>query len=95
MLKICYYVIIMSTITIPKSFTAQDDLVVLPKREYEQLLVFKRVFPTYKPTASELRELKRAREDYKKGHYIEWSQLKNELASSRKGKSKKISQKVA
>ena len=56
----------MSTITIPKKLAKQDDLVVIPKKEYEALLLFKK-FREFTPTAAQRKALRRA-ESNKRGN---------------------------
>ena len=63
----------------------------VPKKEYEKLVEFRKSIPTFKPTRSDLKALREARKNYKNGNYIEWSQLKHELENSRRSKSKKSS----
>ena len=36
-------VIIMTTVTIPKELAEKDDLIVIPRKEYESLLVLKKI----------------------------------------------------
>ncbi len=74
----------MTTLTIPKELSKEKDLVVIPKRVYLEFLQFQKKAgkPAYaipklpqkiryfKPTARELRELKRARKDYAAGKYL-------------------------
>ena len=63
----------MTTITIPKEVAKKGDLVIIPRKEYEELSrwrEFIRSFKTFTPTASEKRDLKKAREDYKNGNYF-------------------------
>lgn len=52
------------------------ELVVIPREEYEEFLQWQkairppRILKTFKPTPTQLRDMKRGREDYKKGKYI-------------------------
>lgn len=75
----------MTTITIPKKVIPGKELVAIPRKEYEEYLQWQkavkppRVFKTFKPTIAELRDLKRAREDYKKGKYMTIDELKQQL----------------
>jgi hypothetical protein len=48
----------MNLITIPKKMVKNDDLVVLPRKEYERLLA--RLVPEFLPTTADKRELARA-----------------------------------
>ena len=77
----------MPTITIPKKITYDGEYAIVPRKTYEEFLEWQRKIKsvrTYKPTKAELRELKRARDDFKKGKYVEWGVLKHELANLRK-----------
>jgi len=75
----------MSIITISKKITKGKELVVVPREEYEEYLQWQRTvkpprtFKTFKPTPVELRDLKRARKDYKKGKYMTIDELKRRL----------------
>lgn len=64
--------------TIPKTFGARDDLIVIPRKEYDSLKA--RVVPEYMPTPTERRAILRARKEYRAGKTISLAQLKRELA---------------
>jgi len=69
-------------ITIPKELARRDDLVIIPRREYEEFSQWRTVmksFPTFTPTTAQKRDLKKAREDYKKGNYMTLDELKRKL----------------
>ncbi len=57
--------------TVPTK-TRNVDVIVLPRREYEAFYEWKntRNIKEFTPTASELHDLKKAREDFIKGNYI-------------------------
>ncbi len=69
----------MTTIIIPKELSRKGELVIIPRAEYEEFLVFKKTIPVFKPTRSELLALKRGRKAVREGKYIEWHKLKHEL----------------
>ena len=72
----------MATITIPKNLIKNDDLVVIPRKEYEEFYQWKetaKLFKTFTPTAAQKRDFKKARKEYAAGEYITLSQLENEL----------------
>jgi hypothetical protein len=72
----------MATITIPKNLIKNDDLVVIPRKEYEEFYQWKETvkpFKTFMPTATQKKDLKRARREYVAGKYITLNQLENEL----------------
>lgn len=71
----------MTTITIPKKLANRDDLVVIPRREYEKLLAFKKI-KEFAPTAAEKKALARARKNFVKGNITTLKELKNELGLS-------------
>ncbi len=71
----------MTTITIPKNLIKEGDLVIIPRKEYEEFLDFKKAIPVVEFTPSEKRVLKKAREDYKQRKCLRWEEIKNELAN--------------
>ena len=72
----------MSTITIPRKVTKGEELVIIPRREYERLLKF----PKRKKLDSGLRE---ALEDVRKGRVIgPFSALKEGLAALKRARPK-------
>ena len=56
----------MKVFTIPKALSKEGDLVVIPRREYEQLLALKKI-REFRPTARQIAALKRAERNLKKG----------------------------
>ena len=54
------------------------DLVLVPKKEYESFLQFKRI-KEFTPTLAEKRSLKRARLNRKKGNYLTIDEFANKL----------------
>lgn len=72
----------MSVITIPKKLRQKEDLVVIPKSDYKEFLELKKVIQIDKPTTAEIRVIKRGRREIKKGKYVEWEKLKQELESN-------------
>lgn len=70
----------MTTLTIPKQLSKQGDLVLIPKKEYEELLSWKKhVFREVKPTRTELKALARARKERASGNFVTLEELKSEL----------------
>lgn len=69
---------IMATITIPKRITKGEDLVVLPRKEYEKLLELKKI-PEFQPTLAQKKALIRARKNRKKDNLLAFDELKNKL----------------
>ena len=75
----------MNVVTIPKKMSgAKDDLVVLPRREYESLKA--RVIPEVTPTKAELRALRAAQKRFAAGKGIPWEDVKRDLADRRRSR---------
>ena len=68
----------MKAITIPKKLAQKDDLVVIPRKEYESLLQLKKI-REYTPTAAEKKALERARRNFAKGNTMTLEELENEV----------------
>ena len=68
----------MPTITIPKKLVQNDDLVVLPKKEYEALVEFK-VLKEFTPTNAQKKALLKAEENLKKGKTLSFNDLSRKL----------------
>jgi hypothetical protein len=77
-----WYIIDVVTLTIPKNLIKNNDLVIIPRREYEEFLVLKKTIEIVKPTKSELQAIERGRKEIKKNKYIFWHELKQELVSN-------------
>ena len=72
----------MTTITIPKKVTRGEELIIIPRREYEEIFSWWDViksFKTFIPTSAQKRDLKKARGDYKKGKYFTIDEFKRKL----------------
>lgn len=67
-------------ITIPKKLAGKEDLVVIPRSEYENYLNLKKIIPLVKPNATEKRAIKQGRKEIRQGKYSTLQDLKNELA---------------
>jgi len=74
----------MAVITIPKELARKEDLVVIPRSEYEEFLALKRVIPSVKPTKAELKIIRRGEREFREGKYVEWGEIKRGLARRRK-----------
>ena len=68
----------MNTVTIPKKLARNDDLVVLPRREYEALLQLKK-FKEFNPTAIQKRALQQAETNLRKGKTLSYHELTQKL----------------
>lgn len=72
----------MTTITIPKNLIKNDELVVIPRKEYEEFSQWKDIIKSFKvftPTKKQKTELERARKDYKEKKYLTLNELKRKL----------------
>jgi len=72
----------MAILTIPKKLIEDDDLVVIPRKEYEEFVKLRKIMKSFKiftPTFAQKKDLKKAREDYKKGKYLTIDELKHKL----------------
>ena len=68
----------MSTIAIPKTITKGEELVIIPRREYEGLLELKKVYE-FQPSVTQKRVLLQARKNRKKGNFLTLNELKARL----------------
>lgn len=68
----------MNTITIPKNLIKNDDLVILPRKEYERLLAAK-LIPEFQPATAEKKDLARARKNRIQGNFLTINELKRKL----------------
>jgi hypothetical protein len=69
----------MTTITIPKELAKKGDLVLVPRKEYEALLAGRKKMKTVTLSATQKRDLVRARREYAQGKYITLGELEHEL----------------
>ena len=70
----------MTTVTIPRKLPKKGDLVVIPKKEYEEFLSFRKTFRIARPTKGEMRAIQQGRREFQQGKFITLGKLKNELA---------------
>jgi len=68
----------MTTVTIPKKLAQKDDLIVMPRKEYESLLELKAV-KEFAPTASQKKALMRAEANLKRGKTLSYNELIRKL----------------
>lgn len=68
----------MVILTIPKKLAKKDDLVVIPRREYEALLELKKI-REFTPTATQKKALAGARKEYRARKYLTFNELKQKL----------------
>lgn len=68
----------MNTITIPRRIIKDDDLVVMPRKDYEDLLEFKKI-QEFIPTAAQKRSLVKAEANLRKGKTLKYNDLVRKL----------------
>lgn len=68
----------MSTITIPKKLANEDDLVVIPRKEYTALLTFKRL-REFNPTVAQKKALLSAERNFRSGKTFSYHELAAKL----------------
>ena len=68
-------------IAIPKKLLKKEDLVIIPRSEYEEFLRLKKIIPLVKPTLSEKKAIKKGRKEIQEGEYLTLKQLKDEVES--------------
>lgn len=71
-------------ITIPRELARKDDLIVIPRKEYEELLKLRKIVPLVKLTPAQKRDLEQARKEYARGEYITLERLERELGITAK-----------
>ena len=67
-----------ATVTIPKKIKKGDELVLITRREYVELLDSKRV-PEFTPTDSQKKALRQARKNQRSGNFLTFNDLKERL----------------
>lgn len=73
-----YYDNTMNVLTIPRKFAKQDDLVVIPRSEYEALLGL-REMKEFRPTPAQKRALLRAEKNLQRGKTLSYPELAQRL----------------
>ena len=68
----------MDTFTIPKKLAQKDDLVVVPRKEYEALLELRRI-KEFAPTASQKRALMQAERNFKRKKTLSYNELAKKM----------------
>jgi len=58
----------------------QGDLVLIPRKEYEEYLAYKRVMRVEYPTRGEIGRITRGLKEIQQGLHRPWRQIKHELA---------------
>ncbi len=68
----------MTTVTIPKEFQSEKELVAFPVRFYDEYVTVQKRLKnakTFKPTARDLQRLARGRKEFAEGKFIPVSEL--------------------
>lgn len=68
----------MAILTIPKKLAGRDDLVVLPRREYEALVELRKI-KEFVPTALQKRALTKAEQNFKQNKTLSYNELVRKL----------------
>lgn len=68
----------MATITIPKKLAKQGDLVVIPRKEYEALLEFRKI-REFMPNIVQKKALKRVENNFRIGKTLSYNELAKRL----------------
>ena len=68
----------MNNVTIPKKLAQKDDLVVVPRKEYEALLELKKI-KEFIPTAVQKKALTKAEQNLKQGKTLSYNELVRKL----------------
>ena len=72
---------IMPTTTLSRKVKNTNHFITIPRTEYEELLVFKTIFPVVEPSAQELRAIRQGRKEIAAGNYTSWQEVKHKLAN--------------
>ena len=59
----------------------KDNMITIPRKEYERLLKRQKIVPVVKLTPSERRALERGRKDFAEGNYITLEEFEREMAT--------------
>lgn len=68
----------MNTVTIPRTLASRGDLVVIPRKEYEELLSLKKI-REFRPTAAQEKALRRAETNMRNGKTLSYDELGKKL----------------
>ena len=68
----------MTTLTIPKELVRKGELVVIPRKEYEELLELKKI-KEFTPTSTEKKVLAQAENNFRKGKTLSYNALLRKL----------------
>ncbi len=71
-------IVYMNTITISRKLAGRNDLVVIPRREYEALLELKKI-KEFRPTLAQKKALTQAESNFRKGKTLSYYELTRKL----------------
>ena len=74
----------MNTITIPRKITKGEELVIVPRKIYEEYLELRKTISIVKMTKVEKHEWRKAEKDYQRGKYITLEEFERELDTPHK-----------
>ncbi len=69
----------MATITIPKKIAHGEELIAIPRKEYEALLVRRKRVTEFTPTEGQKTALRRAEDNLRKGKTLTYHELAKKL----------------
>lgn len=69
----------MPTLTIPKKITKGEELVIMPRKEYDEFSQWRKEVKYFNPTSAQVKALRQAEKEYKKGKYLSLDELKHKL----------------
>ncbi|MBI3630826.1 MAG: hypothetical protein HY221_00615 [Candidatus Sungbacteria bacterium] len=70
----------MNIATIPKKLAQKGDLVVIPRKGYEELATLRSLMPVVEPSREEMRIIRRGEKEIRDGKYTPRSKIRHELA---------------
>jgi F0F1-type ATP synthase gamma subunit len=69
----------MNTITNTQKLVAKNDLVIIPRKEYEAFREYKKNIKEFTPTLADKRALARAENNFRKGKTLSYDELVRKL----------------
>lgn len=66
-------------ITIPKNLAGKEDLIIIPRKDYEEYLSLKKLVPMAKPTRAEKKAIQEGKKEIRQGSYITSRKLRRVL----------------
>ena len=66
-------------INIPKELSKRGELVIIPRADYEEFLLLRKIVPLVKMGATEKKAIKKGRKQVMDGEYLNFKQLRDEL----------------